>query len=358
MTGSTAADTDAVDTGAGRDGPAWLAGRRLDWLVTSCVLWGTTGLVLDVRSHIEGFSFAEEGFITPEHTVIYSGFLAVAVLLAAAVQRNRWRGEGWREAVPAGYGLGIVGLAAFAAAGPADALWHAAFGAEADVEALASPTHLALATGGTLFCTSPLRATLHRTRRGDVPDSWAAQGPLVVAGTLTVVVAAVFTVFAQPGFLLAGDGSGFVPHELAGLLLSVALLAGAVLFLATRLRLVPGAVTLLVAVPAVATAYLGANPWLVPWYVGGAALGEVGATGARRRFGARPATLLTGAAVPAAFVASHFAALWARGELAWTVHLWVGAVFLAAVVGAGQALLAAPRPGVAEPAADSHAPVD
>src|SRR6266702_774121 len=37
-------------------------------------------------------------------------------------------------------------------------LWHIAFGVEADVESLISPSHLVLAVGSTLMLTGPLRA--------------------------------------------------------------------------------------------------------------------------------------------------------------------------------------------------------
>ncbi|WP_276257289.1 hypothetical protein [Haloglomus litoreum] len=339
MTGTTVSAT-----GTDGDGTDWLADRRLDWLVTACVCWGTAGLVLDVRSHVEGFSFAEEGFLTPEHTVIYSGFLAVAGLLAVVIQRERWRGADWLDAVPTGYGLGLVGLVLFALAGPGDALWHATFGAEADVEALASPTHLALATGGVLFCTSPLRATLARARSGEPTEGWVAQGPLVVTATLAAVVATVFTVYAHPAFLLAGSGGVGAAHGLSGLLFHAGLVAAVVLFLSTRVRLAPGVVALLVVVPAAAGAWLGAHPWLVPWYVGAGLLAESGVWLARWTLDAGRWPPVVGAVPPAALVAGHFASLAARGGLSWTVHLWVGAVFMAAVVGGFLGLLSAPRP--------------
>jgi hypothetical protein len=347
MTGTTvpATDTDG-------DGSDWLAGRRLDWLVTACVCWGTAGLVLDVRSHVEGFSFAEEGFLTPEHAVIYSGFLAVAGLLAVVIQRERWRGADWRDAIPTGYGLGLVGLVLFALAGPGDALWHATFGAEANVEALASPTHLALATGGVLFCTSPLRATLVRARSGTRVEGWVAQGPLAVTATLAAVVATVFTVYAHPAFLLAGSGGVGAAHGLSGLLLHAGLVAAMVRFLSARVRPAPGVVALLVAAPAAAVAWLGAHPWLVPWYVGAGLVAEAGVWLARRQLDGRRGLPVVGAAPPVALVAGHFAALAARGDLSWTVHLWVGAVFMAAVVGGFLGLLSPPREAPVGGAAD------
>jgi len=342
-----------VTTGhADSDGTDWLAGRRLDWLVTACVCWGTAGLVLDVRSHVEGFSFAEEGFLTPEHAVIYSGFLAVAGLLAVVVQRERWRGADWREAVPTGYGLGLVGLVLFALAGPGDALWHATFGSEANVEALASPTHLALASGGVLFCTSPLRATLARAHDGAEPRGWLATGPLVLTSTLAAVVVTVFTVYAHPAFLLSGSGGVGAGHGLSGILFHAALVAAVVLFLSTRVTLPAGAVTLLVVVPAAAVAWLGAHAWLVPWYLAAGLVADGSSTLARRGLDHRRWPPLVGAVTPGAFVAVHFIALAARGSLSWTVHLWVGAVFLAAVVGGFLGLLSAPHPGPHGGAAD------
>src|SRR5206468_5841643 len=60
--------------------------------------------------------------------------------------------------VPAGYGLGLVGVAMFVAGGVADGRWHTLFGVEVSVAALLSPSHLLLLGGGLLMVTSPVRS--------------------------------------------------------------------------------------------------------------------------------------------------------------------------------------------------------
>jgi len=58
--------------------------------------------------------------------------------------RNHASGRPWSRALPAGYGLSLLGVLIFAAGGIGDMIWHVLFGIEADVEALLSPTHLLL----------------------------------------------------------------------------------------------------------------------------------------------------------------------------------------------------------------------
>jgi hypothetical protein len=166
-----------------------------------------------------------------------------------------------------------------------------------------------------------------------------------VTGLLATVVATVFTVYAHPAFLVAGAGDVGAPHALSGLLLQAGVLAGAVLFLTNRVRLPPGAVALLVAAPAVAITFLGAHTWLAPWYVGAGLVAEAAVEAARRGLPGRWTSPATGAVVPATFATGHFGGVWFHGELGWSVHLWVGAVFLAAVAGTLLALLV--RPGEA-----------
>lgn len=304
-----------------------LSGIRLDAVVTAILLWSVTGVVLDIRSHVEGVDFTREGFLTPEHTMFYTGFLALGALVAA-VSWGRYRdGAGLREAVPEGYRLGAVGLVVFALGGPGDLLWHTAFGAEANVEALASPTHLALATGGFLFATSPLRATLARGG-----ETGRRQLPALVGAFVGVTLVASFTLYAQPAFLLPATGSVGAGHGLAALLTQAALAAGVVTYLCTRFRPVPGAATLLLGGPILAAAFVGGGPWAgVPAVVVGLL---VDAGVAVRLPRSRRGLLVLAAGTPALLTAGYLAAVHLTGGLAWTVHLWAGAVYLAGCVGA------------------------
>jgi hypothetical protein len=73
----------------------------------------------------------------------------------------------------------------FPAAGLADFLWHAAFGIEADIAALLSPTHLLLLSAGVLMFSGPLRSSWRRSSIHHpsglgqaVPRTWRADDAL------------------------------------------------------------------------------------------------------------------------------------------------------------------------------------
>ncbi|HEX3621475.1 MAG TPA: hypothetical protein VHT97_04085 [Acidimicrobiales bacterium] len=121
--------------------------RREDAITVACTSWLILGLFVDGWAHNHQ---KPESFFTPWHALLYSGFLATATWLWSRYERHR--------GVPVGYGLGYVGAATFAIGGLADMVWHLIFGIEVNLEALLSPSHLVLFTGGLLILSSPFRA--------------------------------------------------------------------------------------------------------------------------------------------------------------------------------------------------------
>ena len=108
-------------------------------LVTSVLaLWLIAGLFVDGWAHrnLDGL----ETFFTPWHALFYSGFAATA-----ACGWSIWSGSTRR--VPVGYRSGIIGVGIFALGGVGDLIWHSVFGIEVSLDALLSPTHLAVADG-------------------------------------------------------------------------------------------------------------------------------------------------------------------------------------------------------------------
>jgi hypothetical protein len=311
-----------------------LSGVTLDAVVVGILGWIITWVVLDFHSHIGGLDFAEEGFLTPEHTMFYGGFLALFLLVGLVSFRRYREGEELRYAPPPGYRLGLLGLVLFALGGPADAVWHSIFGAEANVEALVSPTHLLLATGGVLFGTAPLRAAWHR---GDATG--VHQLPALVAATFTLTLLSAFTLYLQPAFV--HPGSGDPGYGLASVLVTAALVAGAVVTL-LRFRLVPGGCTLVLGVAGGGMAFLAQSWWTaVPFVVAGAladALVRVGRPAERPR-----QMYAVVAAVPAALVAGLFVGLAVAGGVSWSTHLVTGGVYLAGCVGLLVAFIARTR---------------
>jgi len=317
------------------------AGVRFDAAVALLTSLSVVGFLFDVRSHMEGLDFAEEGFLTPEHTVVYGGVAAAAALVAAAVVVRRDAATTWRAAVPDGYGAGVVGVGVFALGGPGDFLWHTAFGAEANVEALVSPTHLLLATGGVLVGTSPLRAAWRR----DGGTGWPTQVAVVVPAALTLTIVTGFLLYSHPAVLVPGSDTGFVRLPLTGLQLHAALLVGVVLALVDRFRLWPGGLTVVVGFNGAAMTMLGRTTFLLPAYLLTGVAADLSYAALRPDAMRSRSVRAFAAALPAVLAALHFGTLAVRGALAWTVHLWVGSVFLTGAAGLLVSYLVVPPRG-------------
>jgi hypothetical protein len=140
---------------AAGDGPARM-GRDEDLVTALLGAWLIAGLFVDGWAH--NTQPGLETFFTPWHALFYSGFAAVAAWTGWSVWRRRPAAGSWRDAVPAGYGLGLAGTAIFLLSGIGDMSWHLAFGIERDIAALLSPTHLGLFLGAFLIVTTPLRS--------------------------------------------------------------------------------------------------------------------------------------------------------------------------------------------------------
>jgi len=168
---------------------------RFDWLFTLVCCWFAGGVHLDgwAHNHIPDL----ETFFTPWHAVLYSGYVVSAAVLVLALVRNHARGYAWRRALPPGYAVSLAGAAVFAVGGVLDLLWHLLFGIEVSVEALLSPTHLLLATGGVLMISGPLRAAWQRLP-GRASFTWRTGLPALLSLTLVLSLLAFFTQFAHP----------------------------------------------------------------------------------------------------------------------------------------------------------------
>ncbi|WP_419875219.1 hypothetical protein [Candidatus Pristimantibacillus sp. PTI5] len=118
--------------------------------------WLVLGIFIDGYAHNHG---VVETFFTPWHAILYSGFLACAIwVVGLTLYTKKRNGSGWKQSVPAGYELGLLGVFIFLVGGLCDMAWHLIFGIEVNIEALLSPSHLALMLGGILILSSPLRA--------------------------------------------------------------------------------------------------------------------------------------------------------------------------------------------------------
>lgn len=316
--------------------------------------WMITGLFVDGWAHEHN---KPETFFTPWHGLLYSGF-------GAAVLWFAWDGRRQREAgAPAQVStdrLTTVGLTLFIVGAIGDFVWHEVFGIEVDLEALLSPTHLALMTGGILMVSMPVRAAW--SEPGDPSPSFSSFAPTLVSTTLTVAVLAFFLQWASPfesgaystwvePYLastradVGNDLRGlFQTWGLASILITNALLMGALLLLVRRWRPPQGSCTLLLTTVTVAATGLQSferAPLVLAALIAGLVADSLLD---------RPRLLAM--ATPAALWLSFFAVHKMAWGLGWSVDLWLGVTVLASLSGAGLAALA----GLMTPTAVPPAP--
>ena len=308
----------------------------LDWAMAILSALFVGGLFLDGWAHTHGR--VDQSFFTPWHAVFYAGYAMTASALVASLLRNHARGCPWQLALPVGYGLSGLGALIFAAGGVTDLIWHTIFGIEAGVEALLSPTHLALALGLGLIASGPVRAAWRRSEPG---LGWAAQGPMLLALTSTLSVLTFFTEYAHP-LVYAAAGRGH-PHGgaeglgVASVLLQTALLM-AIVLLTARIGTLPcGGLTLIVTLNAAAMGFLNfSGDYPLALVVGAGVAGLLGDTLYARLHpsaAAPSAWRLFAFALPATFYLCYFLALMLTEGIAWSVHLWVGSIVLAGIAG-------------------------
>lgn len=155
-------------------------------------LWAIFGLFLDGWAHSHQ---KPDSFFTPWHAVLYSGFTSAALWSVYVLWRRRSHGRSLVETAPPGHLVTLAGFGLFGVGAVGDLLWHEVFGVEANVEALLSPTHLLLMTGGAMALSAPLRTAL-RSRMVDV--AWHAFFPALLSLTLLTSVAAFFLGYLSP----------------------------------------------------------------------------------------------------------------------------------------------------------------
>lgn len=311
---------------------------RFDWVVILLGLWMVGGVHLDAWAHHQ---FEVETFFTPWHGVMYSGFLALAAVLVGAYINNLRRGYDWREAMPAGYGLSLVGAAIFMAGGLGDMFWHSLFGIEVGIEALLSPTHLLLALGAALIVTGPLRAAW--VRPADISQSWISFTPALLSLALLLAELSFFTAYAHPlSETIVATGhrplSEMQAFNLQGLgisaiLLQSAIMMGVILLAVRRWRLPIGGLTLIITVAYGLTVSIHENFFLIPFEILAGFAAEVVYWWLKPSLGRPTAFRWFAFSVPAVFYALYFLTLALTGGLWWSFNLWSGAIFLAGIAG-------------------------
>lgn len=328
--------------------------RREDAITVACTSWLILGLFVDGWAHNHQ---KPESFFTPWHALLYSGFLATATWLWSRYERH--------HGVPVGYGLGYVGAVTFAVGGVFDMFWHLIFGVEVNLEALLSPSHLVLFTGGLLILSSPFRAAWSDTSETAPPLSRFL--PALLSITLVTATVSFFLMEFSPfltnaatgrayrslNFRFGVDNVDFVSQKLelqgfASILIATLVLVGPTLLLLRRWRVPSGSFTILFGSVAFLTSALHGfemRQTILAAVIGGITADVVGSALAGS---VSTATLLrvVGAAVPAVMWLSYFGVIAAASSVGWSVEFWAGITVMSSLAGFALALLMTLEPPV------------
>lgn len=327
--------------------PATRAGRppsslRFDWLMLAVSFWPLAGALSDTFAHS---NFPKlETFFTPWHALLYSGLAAVTTCNVLVLRHNHALGFPWRRAMAPGYELTNVGVAVLFVGGIIDLIWHTLFGIERDLEATVSPSHLLIQAGILLILAGPLRSAF--TRRE--PLRGAQQLPLVLSLSFIYVMIILVTQYAQPLSFRYVTGNfdfftqpptpvgPFLPQSigLASFLVQSAIFMGVLLVMVRRWHLFPGALTIFFTLPVLALSGIAQDFSLLPVGIVGGIVADVLNQALRPNGGHPVAVRMFAFLVPLAYFGAYYANLAILGQpITWKIHLWLGSILLAGLVG-------------------------
>jgi hypothetical protein len=329
--------------------PAALSGRLVDVGATAGAAWLMFGLYLDGWAHNTALP---DSFWTPWHAVFYSGYGALAAFLALVVLRGIASGATFRQAIPEGFTPTVVGVIVFGVGGFFDMIWHTVFGIERNLDVLFSPSHLMLAIGIVLLVSGPLRSVW---RRGALSRLSVDAAIAVLSLGMILLMLTFMLQFAMPfAFTPATPGEARLGElaqvrALFGVLAFTAILVALSLLALREGVLLPGSITFLLLLDAVAMIAMRANGQAVQReviystaLVGGIA-GDVLLwrlrPGPRRLVGVR----VFATALPAAIFLWYFVGIAVHIGTWWTVTALMGMPVMAALAGLLVSYLVFPR---------------
>ncbi len=315
-----------------------------DYFMLAISFWPLVGGFADAIAHSRTPKL--ETFFTPWHGILYSGVLAVIVSTLLIMRRNHAQGYAWNKAVPAGYEMTLVGIILLVFAGVGDLTWHTLFGIEKDIAATVSPTHLLLMLSLAIVFTGPVRAAMNRTE----PLHGLQQMPLLLSATFAFTVVCLLSQFLNPlanlwpayGDVDLYHATPYPPIDpfitqslgLASIVFFTALTMGFVLFMVKRWPLFPGALTIFLGFSMTLISAVEGSPSLIPTAIATGIIGDVLLLVLRPSASSSPIPFrLFAFLVPVALWLAYYVNLLATVGIAWQVHLWVGSIFGAAIIG-------------------------
>jgi hypothetical protein len=309
--------------------------------VLCCAFVG--GIYLDGWAHDHGM--VDQTFFTPWHALLYAAYLACALVLLGTVIINRRHTQSWRTSIPQGYELALLGVPLFLAAAEGDLIWRSFFGFEVGIEPLLSPSHVLLAFSGVLIQSSPLRAAW---RRADPVAShgWGTLLPALLSLLAVFSVFTFFTEFAHPfvhtRVAAAARSNDEQSWGVASVLLQACILMGFVLLALRRWRLPLGTFTLILTVNGALMSVLLDQQRLIAGIFLAGVFADLLYRVVQPAAGRVGALRLFALCVPLVYFLCYFVTLMLTGGTNWSIHLWLGASVMTAIIGLGLSYLLAP----------------
>lgn len=326
-----------------------LSTPAFDWIYLVLILLVEVGFGLDAWSH--STYGPDQSVLSEYHLLMYGGVGVLSAYLTYIGATRMRAGASWRNALPAGFGIGYVGLLAFGVSGVVDLIGHALFGFEAGIEARMSPSHLGLFVGLTLLRLAlPLAAGARQA--AEVRQRWIDYLPAVVSISL------LFQLFGLllPGSQLNGGrewptqaarGVGdFLAYNagLSGILILTVAYVGLLVGVLRRVWLPVGSVTLFSVIPPLLDSLQGNDLQFLPVWIAAGIAGDLVLLLGPRWIKNEVWTLrLLGLVVPLVLWGSYFVALILTddgGGVWWSGYIWTGTVVQAAASGLMIATLA------------------
>src|SRR2546421_2317997 len=308
-------------------------GVQFDWFLLISCTWLLGGAYLDAWAHNH---IRLETFFTPWHAVLYSGLLAVLTFHFGALIRNRLQGYSWRNAMPDGYWLSLLGIIGFAAGGVGDMIWHILFGIELNIDGALSPTHLALALCIGLIVAGPLRAAWRRSHV--TTPGFVSFLPTIISLAFTLSAITLISQFASPFVMLwpAGaqqDPFSFQALAVVSIVLQSIILMSVFLLAIRRWTLPFGTFTLILTLNITFLSFMQDHYLLI---LVGTLTGLIADLLIWKLHPsvARPDEVrLFACLVPGVLYLLDFLTLLFITGIAWTIHLWLGSTIVTGIAG-------------------------
>lgn len=221
-------------------------------------LWLISGLYIDGWSHEHGKPLTS--FFTPWHGIFYAGFFSVALYIVFPTIKNFITTHKFSLVYPSFYFPAILGVFIFSLGGIGDVIWHGIYGFETQIDAILSPTHLALYMGMYLIFISTLNALIHqKTEDINFKSSFA----LALSITIVFSFLTFLTQYANPlispfAFNTHQTANNYYGQTigLVSLFMHTTFLIAPLLFVLSRRKLLIGSLTLIFTVNAVGMSFI------------------------------------------------------------------------------------------------------